>query len=180
MNLILFGFKSSGKTHFGKLIAAKIHRPFIDTDDLVSELYAEQTGHRWKTAKIFAKIGLEPFRELEKEALKALKPVANSIIALGGGTILDPENLELLQKVGQLVYLETNPETLKQRIFKEELPPFFDKKDPETSFHKMIRERKPIYESIPARRIKTDELDEAGVIAALYSILFLEEPTNGF
>ena len=44
----------------------------------------------------------------------------------------------------------------------------------------MIQERKPIYESISARKINTENLDEAGILAALRSILILEDPPNGF
>ncbi len=180
MNLILFGFKGSGKTHFGKLLALKMHRPFIDTDDLITELYTKETGHRRKIKEIYAKLGPEGFRAFEKKAIQFLKNVGDSIIALGGGTILDPENVEFLQKIGALVFLKAASEKLKKRIFKEELPLFWDKKNPEESFWEMIQEREPIYRSIPARCVDTDALDEAGVIAALSSILLLEEPPNGF
>lgn len=180
MNLILFGFKASGKTHFGKLFALKMHCPFIDTDDLVLELYAKETGKRRKIKEIHAKLGPEGFRALEKQAIQTLKNVDHSIIALGGGTVLDPANVEFLQTIGALVFLKTEAEKLKKRIFKEELPSFFDKKDPEGSFWSMIQEREPIYRSIPARCVDTDALDEAGVLAALSSILLLEDPPNGF
>lgn len=180
MNLILFGFKGSGKTHFGQLIAKQMHRPFIDTDDLILELYAKETGHVRKIREIAIKLGESGFRALEKRAIELLKEVKNAVIALGGGAVLDPENVEVLQKIGALVYLLTGPEKLKERIFKEELPSFLDPKKPEDSFWEMIQEREPIYRSIPARRVDTDALDEAGVLAALSSILLLEEPPNGF
>lgn len=177
MNLILFGFKGAGKTHFGTLLAIKMHRPFIDTDDLLLQLYAKKTGHRKKIKEVYEEPG---FRELEKEAIRTLKGVEDSIIAVGGGTVIDPENVESLQKIGALVYLKAGAETIKKRIFKDELPAFFDKKDPEGSFLQMVHEREPIYRSIPARVVDTEALDEAGVLAALSSILLLEEPPNGF
>lgn len=171
MNLILFGFKASGKTHFGKLLAVKMHRPFIDTDDLILELYAKESGHRRTMREIYADLGKEGFRTLETKAIHLLKYVADSIISLGGGAVLNPENVELLQTIGTMVYLKTSPEKLKERIFKNELPSFLDPKDPEGSFYKMVQERDPIYRSIPALTIDTDALDEAGVLAALNSIL---------
>ncbi len=169
MNLLLFGFKASGKTHFGKKLAALMHRPFIDTDDLIIELY----GHKKPIRKIYEDLKEIGFRNLEKKTIPLLQNIENSIIGLGGGMVLDPENLEQLQKVGTLVYLKTSPEVLKKRIFMEELPAFFDKSDPERAFHDMIQEREPIYRSIPALTIDTDLLDEAGVIAALRAILVL-------
>lgn len=180
MNLILFGFKAAGKTHFGQLLALKMHRPFIDTDDLLLELYKKESGQFKKARQIYEALGEKEFRELEKRALHLLKEVHNSIIALGSEAILDPDNVLFLQKVGALVFLEAHAETLKKRIFKGELPFFYDKKDPEGSFWSMIQEREPIYRSILARRVDTDALDEAGVLAALSSILLLEEPPNGF
>lgn len=180
MNLILFGFKGAGKTHFGKLLSMHMHRPFIDTDDLILELYSKETGKRRKIKEIYVEMGEEGFRALEKQAIYTLKNVEGSIIALGGGAILDPETAEFLQTIGALVYLKANPEKLKKRTFEGEFPSFLDKKDPEETFYRMVHEREPIYRSIPARSIDTDALDEAGVLAALSSILLLEEPPNGF
>ncbi len=171
MNLILFGFKASGKTHFGKLLAMKMHRPFIDTDDLILELYAKESGKRRTMREIYAELGQDQFRAFETSALHLLKHIADSIISLGGGAVLNPENVEFLQTVGTMVYLKTSPEKLKERIFKNELPSFLDPKDPEGSFYRMVQERDPIYRSIPALTVDTDALDEAGVLAALNSIL---------
>lgn len=176
MNLILFGFKGCGKTHFGKLLALKMHRKFLDTDDLLAELYALKTGQRIGPREIYMQIGAEGFRALEKEAIRSLKTVKEAIIALGGGAVLDLENIELLQKIGCLVYLCASPKTLQTRIPKEKPPAFMNG----VSFLEVFQERKPIYESIPAARIDVDALDEAGVLAALRSILILEDPPNGF
>ena len=44
MNIVLFGFTGCGKTHFAKRLSDAVKRPFLDTDDLIVELYKEQTG----------------------------------------------------------------------------------------------------------------------------------------
>ncbi|MBM3183681.1 MAG: hypothetical protein FJZ64_00015 [Chlamydiae bacterium] len=170
MNLILFGFKGCGKTHFGKLFAKKMHRKFIDTDDLIVECYTQKN---LTVREIYKKLGEEGFRALEKKALFSLKNVKDSIISLGGGAVLDPENVEFLQKLGCLIYLKTSKETLEKRLFKDEPPAFLNEKDPKGAFFKMVQERRPIYESIPATTIDCDNLDEAGVLAALQSLLVL-------
>lgn len=180
MNLLLFGFKGSGKTHFGQLLAHQMHRPFIDTDDLLLALYTQETSKQKKVREIYKELGEKRFRALEKRALLPLKKPNNAIIALGGGAVLDPENVEFLYTVGALVYLKAGPEKLKKRIFSQELPPFLDTKNPEEAFYRMIQERDPIYRSLRARVVDTDLLDEAGVLAALRSILLLEEPPDGF
>jgi shikimate kinase len=176
MNLILFGFKGCGKTTLGRKLAERMRRPFVDTDDLVSELYAQASGERLTSRQITEQIGESGFRALEKQAIFSLDQVTDSIIALGGGAILDPENVKHLQKLGQMVYLEASPDTLKKRMMLEGLPSFLK----DTPFEQMYQHRKPIYESIAARRIQVDTLDQPGSIAALCSIILLEEPPNGF
>jgi shikimate kinase len=174
MNLILFGFKGAGKTHFGKLLSIKMHRPFIDTDHLILELYTKQTGKKKTITEIYKELKEEGFRSLEKQTFEILKDVKNSIIALGGGFVLDPENIEKLELLGSLVYLKASVQKLKERIFKDELPAFLAKDDPEQAFLDMYHEREPIYRSIKARCVDTDILDEPGVLAALNSIFLLE------
>jgi shikimate kinase len=181
MNLILFGFKGCGKTHFGKLLAQKMHRRFIDTDDWIVELFAKKTGQHTSNREIYIQLGPAGFRSLEKEVVKSLGSVKNAVIALGGGAVLDPENVELLQKIGCLVYLSTSAETLKKRILKlHPKPAILDSDNPEASFLEMFQERRPVYEAIPASKIDCDALDEAGVLAALQSLLVLQDPPNGF
>lgn len=173
MNLILFGFKGAGKTHFGKLLAHKMNRPFIDTDEIIQELYKAETTKTRTTREIYQEIGETAFRNLEKKTIPILQKIDHSIIALGGGFILYPENVEALQKIGTLVFLKASAEKLKKRLFKDELPAFLNKQSPKDAFYEMFHEREPIYESIKAHKIDTDLLDEAGVIAALQSILLL-------
>jgi shikimate kinase len=173
MNLILFGFKGCGKTYFGKKLAEKMHRPFVDTDDLLLALHTKETGESLSVREIHQKIGEDAFRALEKRALLQLSELSNTIIALGGGAVLDPENVEALQNMVELVYLVAGAPLLRRRMLLNELPSFL--KD-EGSFEEMFHTRLPIYESIRARRIDLEILDEPAVLTALRNILILEEP----
>jgi shikimate kinase len=94
------------------------------------------------------------------------------VIALGGGTVLLPDHVEKLRKMGQLIYLEARPETLRKRILRADILPAFLQGEDELD--SLISLRKPIYESIQARRIAIDALDDNAVLAALRSILILE------
>ena len=172
MNLILFGFKGCGKTTLGRRLALRMNRPFIDTDDLISE----QTKLKLSPKEIGEQMGEAAFRKLEKEVIFSLSSIENSIIALGGGAVLDPENVEHLQKIGELIYLKVGEDTLKKRMMLENIPSFLKN----TNLEVLFQERKPIYESIPARWIDIDGLEIPAALAALCSILILEEPSNGF
>ncbi|MBI3508469.1 MAG: hypothetical protein HY069_02380 [Chlamydiia bacterium] len=184
MNLILFGFSSCGKTHFGKKLSQLMHRPCIDTDDLVCQLYDQQNPGRRQGRKVTDEVGLEGFRLLEKQAIFSLQTLQNAIISLGGGAVLDSDTRDLLPKLGALVYLKASPQTIRERLLKKTnadgTPAYLKGKKWDDAFWTMVQERTPIYESLPARTIDTDALDEAGVLASLRSILLLEDKPNGF
>ena len=172
-NLVLFGYKSSGKTYFGKLLAQELGKTFVDTDLLIEELYIKKFHEQLNCRQIFFKIGEEGFRSLEKETIASLENMTKAIISVGGGTILNPENCLSLKKNGKLVYLKVNKEILKQRIFQNGIPSFLDPQDAELSFEKMYEERKLIYSKVSEYQInvqkKTDRqvLDELAVVAGL-------------
>ncbi len=113
--------KPAAKLTLANLLAHKLHRPFIDTDDLICELYAERTGTRRTIRQIYQELKEVEFRKLESATLPILKELQSTIISLGGGYVLDPNNVEGLEKVGTLVYLKADPKTILRRL-KEDLP----------------------------------------------------------
>lgn len=143
MNIILFGFKGSGKTHYGRLLAKLSDRPFIDTDDLIQAHYPDRT-----VRQIHETLGETAFRALETKAIATLAGVQRSVIAVGGGAVLDPRNVALLQQLGTMIYLDVRLETLRKRGVSLSVGPL----------EKIYRARKPIYEAIPAHRIHIDGL----------------------
>lgn len=155
-NLILFGYKASGKTFFGKLLACELNIPFIDTDLLIEKMYQETFQEEYTCKQIFFKIGIQGFRELEEKVIEELKDVSGSVIALGGGAVLNPENCKKLKQVGKLVYLELDKSIIKQRIFLDGVPLFLDSNDPHHSFEKMHEERKSVYESVSPYKVNLD------------------------
>lgn len=178
MNLILFGFKSSGKTTLGKKLAQYLNRPLIDTDRLLEELYFKQTGQKLTFREIFSTIGDTAFRALESDVVQQLKGTKNAIIAVGGGLILNPQNAAFLAKLGQLVYLKVSKETLKKRILgKSEPPAYLDPADLEGSFEKMYRERRAKYEEIHALSIDMETQTQDQVILEICALIqSLEHP----
>lgn len=143
MNIILFGFKGSGKTTFGKNLAEEIGIPFIDLDQVIEKMYSITPS------EIYQKRGMQEFRRIEKEALLFISSTKLSVISLGGGTVLDSENVKILLAMGQLIYLKTRFETIQRRI--KSIPAFID-----TTLEKVYYERIPIYESIPSIWIEND------------------------
>jgi shikimate kinase len=163
MNLILFGFKAVGKTHFGKRLAAALHLPFIDTDLLIHPTKPMREVHReWGDAR---------FRKREKEAVFSLKGVKNSIIAVGGGAVCDKDNVRFLQNLGTLVYLDDNKKVVKQRSLSGLLPSYLDPNDPEKSFEEIYAQNKKIYEKIPAMRLDVSKKSEEHILEELMRLM---------
>jgi shikimate kinase len=113
------------------------------------------------------KLGEEGFRALETQVLAALQNVQSCIIAVGGGMILHRSNVEILEKMGQLIYLSLDKEALKKRVLSSPLPAYLDPIDPEGSFDRMYEKRKTIYERVRAVRIDVSNKPDEVVLEEL-------------
>jgi shikimate kinase len=110
MNLILIGYRASGKTSVGKRLSDLLQRPFCDTDALIRQ----QTG---KTVKeIVLEGGWPAFREAEKAVIAGLASQEGAVIALGGGAVLDLANVEVLKPRGLFIWLQADQETVQDRL----------------------------------------------------------------
>lgn len=146
MNLILCGLPMCGKSTLGKTLAEALNRTFIDTDREIENSYAKTNLEFLSCRQIFSKEGNAEFRKLEKQQLLQLMETKNSIIALGGGFLLDPENRVLIKSLGYLLYLKSPPQTLWERTVSRGIPAYLDLDNPEQSYYKICEERIPIYE----------------------------------
>lgn len=111
MKIFIIGYMASGKTTFGKALAEKTGKPFIDLDQYIEE----KTG---KTiSEIFAEKGEAEFRMLEKDMLKeVVEEEKDAVIACGGGTPCFHNNIEYLNENGLTVFLETSIPVLISRL----------------------------------------------------------------
>lgn len=109
-NIILCGFMGSGKTVVGKELAKIMGRRFVDTDELVEK----KQGIPIKA--IFEAYGEDYFRELEHKVCCETAELKNCIISTGGGAVTYARNVEELKKGGRIVFLDTDFETVCERI----------------------------------------------------------------
>jgi 3-dehydroquinate synthase len=112
-NLVITGFSGTGKSLVGKEVARRLNWDFLDTDDDI----VKQAGK--PIAQIFRHDGEGKFRELERETIREACQQRQTVIAIGGGAIVDPQNYELLARTGLIVCLEARPETIHERLFHE-------------------------------------------------------------
>ncbi len=168
MNIILFGFKASGKTYFGQKLAKLLQKPFFDVDDLICQATAFSS-----IREVYQHLQEENFRSLEQNIIFSLEKQKNSVIALGGGSVNEKKTVLFLQNIGTLVYLKASFETVKQRILTmKQLPSLIDPKNPVSSLLKIYEKRIPIYEKIPAIQIDTDQFNTEQVLQKLTNISY--------
>ncbi len=140
-NLILTGFMGTGKTSLGKLLAEKLGRCFIDLDQKIEQ----DTG--LTIPQIFEMYGEKYFRELEKKAVEEVSQRRNLVIATGGGTVKDEENIRMLKSSGMIICLTTEPEEIFRRTERRGERPVLDEsaEDRLATIKKLLAERQKFY-----------------------------------
>ena len=114
--IVLTGFRGTGKTEIGKVLASRLNVPFIDTDDLV------ETSTGRSIPDIFHDDGEERFRSIERSVVASLA-LADVVVSTGGGVVTDPENMEHLRRDSTLVLLSADIDTIEKRLLQKPRPP---------------------------------------------------------
>lgn len=110
MRLFLVGYMCSGKTTLGKYLADKLSYAFVDLDEYIEE------NENMSVSDIFKKAGESTFRKIENKYLKDLCLMDNIVIATGGGTPCNYNNMPLINSSGVSVYIQTSPAVLIDRL----------------------------------------------------------------
>ena len=152
-NIVLIGYRGSGKSAVGKLLAARLGRPVLDTDELIQQ----RAG--CSIAEIFERQGEAHFRSLEDGVIEELRSTRGAVISVGGGGVERPRNRELLAEMGHVVWLTAPAEELHRRITadsaSESSRPRLTEGDALSEVRGLLSRRTPWYEELAAARIDT-------------------------
>lgn len=159
--IILIGFKHAGKTVLGAALAKHLHLPFTDLDQVIEAQYQKLFGEALTSRKIAQKHGIDYFRDLESKMLSLVLAEKPSILALGGGTPLKPENQRLIAQ-GTVILIKAPKGSVFERIMMQGRPAFFPEgEDAFDAFTRIWAEREPIYDKLAHHHvINTGSIDE--------------------
>lgn len=150
-NIILIGPMGSGKSTIGNIIANRLHREFQDSDHFIEK----RTGV--DIARIFDIEGEHGFRERESDALNELLSQNNRVVATGGGSVLRPQNQQLLKQKGFIIFLDTSVTQQLRRLARDKKRPLLQTENPRGRLEAMFVERHPIYLDLADLAVKTDK-----------------------
>jgi shikimate kinase len=161
-HLVLVGMMGAGKSTVGRIVAHRLERPFLDSDQVIEE----RTGRTVR--EIFATAGEQAFRDLETAVLaEALASEEPSVIAAAGGVVLSPQNRELLRAGdARVVWLLADPSLLLDRVRSGMHRPLLDD-DPAATLQRMWDEREPLYREVADAIVSVDHRTVADVVEAV-------------
>lgn len=162
MQLVLIGYRGTGKSTTAAYLAAHLGWPHLDLDEQIER----RAG--MSIADIFSTAGEETFRQLEHEALAETAGQDQLVLATGGGVVLRADNRQLLRTLGKVVWLMAQPATILARL----------QSDPNTAARRpaltaaggglaeiesLLVARTPLYEACANLQVATDQRSPAEV-----------------
>lgn len=166
MNIVLIGYRGTGKSSVGRLLAERSGRTLISTDAEVV----------WRAGQSVQEIvkqhGWDHFRNLESDVCRDLAGRDHLIIDTGGGAVLRPENVERLKAGGILFWLTAEVPTISRRIGGDtQRPSLTGAKSFVEEIEDVLRERTPIYAAAADHVIATDGRTVGEIADAVQGVL---------
>ncbi len=157
-----------GKSSVGKKLSKKKKKKKIDTDAMIEEKMG------MSITDIFEKQGEEFFRKIERNVIKELSTIDNTILSCGGGVVLDKENVINLKKNGRIILLQAEPTTIYERIKQDNTRPILNGAKSLENIKELLKRRDTAYKGSADIIIKTDNqtLEEISteIIVKLYDM----------
>ncbi|WHZ26997.1 MAG: Shikimate kinase I [Nitrospira sp.] len=151
MNVVLIGYRGTGKSTVGKIVAARLGRVLVSTDAEIVKLVGQSIPEIVETN------GWEYFRDLETRVCQELAGRTGLVVDTGGGAILRSRNVEVLKETGRLFWLIASVSTITQRIGQDsQRPSLTGVKSFVDEIQDVLHERTPKYQAAADYVIETD------------------------
>ncbi|MBP6508526.1 MAG: shikimate kinase [Opitutaceae bacterium] len=139
VNLYLVGFMGTGKSTVGRGAAQRLGFRLLDSDHEIER----QQGRA--IAEIFTQQGEPAFREMERQFVENGHPAERTVVACGGGLVVQPGMLEMLRGKGVIICLHASLATVLERTQRNRNRPLLDVADPQERIKALYAAREAIY-----------------------------------
>jgi len=154
MNLVLIGYRATGKTTLARLLAQRLGWDWIDADVEIERRAGKSI------ARIFAEEGEPAFRDLEAQVIGDLCCRQHLVLAAGGGAPLRPASREAMRRSGTVVWLKARAETVHRRMSGDATTasrrPNLTDKNPLDEIRHLMAVREPVYRQTAHLEIDTE------------------------
>jgi shikimate kinase len=172
-NIALIGFMGAGKSAVGRDLAAAAGMDFVDLDTAIEEKAGKSIS------QIFAGEGEPVFRRIEASVTSDISGRENTVIACGGGVVLDQANIKALKGNAVIIYLWAEPSIMLRRVLNSrEKRPLLQIIDPAAAMDDLLRHRTPLYETAADLTINTSGLGIDGVVQIILAEMRKDESFN--
>ncbi len=152
MNVVLIGYRGTGKSAIGEILAARLGRTLVSTDGEVVKLAGQGIP------EIVQRQGWDYFRDLESQVCREISDRCKLVIDTGGGAILRSQNVEALKRNGTLFWLTASVDTITKRIARDtQRPSLTGTRSFIEEIQVVLTERMPKYQAAADHVIVTDE-----------------------
>jgi len=158
--IYLIGSMGSGKTTIGKMLASKLHLPFIDIDKKIEQ------KEKMVISDIFKENGENYFRKIESDILKKYSSLNEFVISTGGGAVLSQDNKKILNN-GYKIYLKISIDAQYNRVKHRKHRPLLIEGDLKTILNDLDEVRGVIYSDLADLVVDVSYLDKEDVLSSI-------------
>jgi shikimate kinase len=154
MNIYLIGYRCTGKTSVGLMLAKRLDREFVDSDMAIVKTHGMTIQH------MVMGQGWKAFREREHRVLRQLSSGTGLVVGTGGGVVLRPDNVRLMKETGTVVWMRAGSDTIRDRMHRDgasgRLRPSLTSQGAEEEVAAVLRKREPLYRQAAHLAVDTE------------------------
>lgn len=165
----MIGFRATGKTTVGKLLAKRLGYPFVDLDEYIERKLGKSIR------EVVEEGGWQAFRAEERKAMREFAERGDLVLSLGGGAVMHEAEMEALKKEALVVWLSAPVESIIERLSRDPKTatqrPSLTEKSLEEEVRELLSRREPLYARFADLRISSEGLSPEEIVQKILEVL---------